>query len=773
MSNLTLEVTHPPHVMLSSDYSQQEPKITASVTHDRALIDAFVKNRDAYATISSIALGFPYEECLEFNPITGEQQPEGKARRSIGKVLNLGITYGMSVQSISDSLFGDRDDMTDDQKLKESQKIHDSLMKGFPGVAKGIANAQQKAKQIGYTETILGRRRHHPNMQLPRFEFEPMDGYMNPDIDPLDPESLKNKEQIPKRIVDALTKEFNSYKWYGKIVKRTKELAEEKIKVINNSYKIEEASRQCFNCVDKETEILTLTGWKKWNEVQVGDKILSYSVEHNRIEEDVVNDVHIYNEPTEVIDFNSPTFNASSTPEHRWAVWYNNEARFVSTEQIERNKWPDYSIIRVGDNDFEEHSISDTDLRMLGWVLTDASVQGDSITLYQSTNRGKNAQVYTQMISTLDELGLEYIDRTYEKYPGSHQICIKVSVYSRHLAAIVQHDLRILTFDFVSKLSQRQCNLLMKAILQRGGSGVDGSGSFIDGTNVDMTCSSLEKCNVFQYLAFRAGFATRMHEITLEEHNSTPSANIVYDSVSNDGPIHTTKSYFSIGIYRTKHAQIYPSDKSRRIAEDGVWCVSTNNLTWVARRKGLTYVTGNSIIQGSAADLTKMAMLRLEHDPEWLELGGRFLLPIHDELLCEVPLENAERGAEVLSRCMCEAGSFLPFPLKCDVEVNYRWYGISINDIAEREKPTSLDWESLSTSNVEWIQCMLIENEYLLPVFKEEDGSKPKGVRARGINGVITDELQDAVKSYMNRYQLTDDQEFLDHIEAKVTRGVY
>lgn len=155
----------------------------------------------------------------------------------------------MSVQSIADSLYGDKDDMTDDEKQKKAQQIQDSLMKGFPQLAQGIVDAQKKATRLGYTETILGRRRHHPNMQLPKFEFEPKKGYVNPDIDPLDPESLKNKDQIPKRIVDALTKEFNSYRWYGKIVKRTKELDEQGIHVVNNSYKIEEASRQCFNAV--------------------------------------------------------------------------------------------------------------------------------------------------------------------------------------------------------------------------------------------------------------------------------------------------------------------------------------------------------------------------------------------------------------------------------------------------------------------------------------------------------------------------------------------
>lgn len=87
---LTLEVTHPSYVMMSSDFSQQEPKITATVSNCPELIYAFTHDRDVYATIASIALGVPYEECLEFHPVTGEVQPEGKARRSIGKVLNLG-----------------------------------------------------------------------------------------------------------------------------------------------------------------------------------------------------------------------------------------------------------------------------------------------------------------------------------------------------------------------------------------------------------------------------------------------------------------------------------------------------------------------------------------------------------------------------------------------------------------------------------------------------------------------------------------------------------
>lgn len=167
-----------------------------------------------------------------------------------------------------------------------------------------------------------------------------------------------------------------------------------------------------------------------------------------------------------------------------------------------------------------------------------------------------------------------------------------------------------------------------------------------------------------------------------------------------------------------------------------------------------------------------MAMLRLEHDQEWKELNGNFLLPVHDELICEVPVENAEKGAEVLARCMCQAGDFLPFKLTCDVDETYRWYGLPVDEIQAREKPEIIDWDEMSQSNIEWLQCMIVENEYILPVFKEPDGSKPKGVKARGVNGRISDELMNAIEDYKKRYNLQTDKEFLDHIEAKVTKGV-
>lgn len=90
MGTVRVPVRTAAYVMLSSDYSQQEPKLTAFISQDEKMIDAFKHNRDIYATIASLAFGLPYEKCLEFHPETGEYQADGKARRGEAKTIVLG-----------------------------------------------------------------------------------------------------------------------------------------------------------------------------------------------------------------------------------------------------------------------------------------------------------------------------------------------------------------------------------------------------------------------------------------------------------------------------------------------------------------------------------------------------------------------------------------------------------------------------------------------------------------------------------------------------------
>lgn len=76
-------------VLLSCDYSGQEVRLTAHLSQDEKLIQAYKDGKDPYCEIASIAYNVPYDECKEFRP-DGTTNPEGKARRSAAKKIVLG-----------------------------------------------------------------------------------------------------------------------------------------------------------------------------------------------------------------------------------------------------------------------------------------------------------------------------------------------------------------------------------------------------------------------------------------------------------------------------------------------------------------------------------------------------------------------------------------------------------------------------------------------------------------------------------------------------------
>jgi DNA polymerase I-like protein with 3'-5' exonuclease and polymerase domains len=210
------------------------------------MIQTFKDGRDIYAGIAEKAFGVPYEQCREFGP-NGEYQPEGKKRRSNIKSVLLGVLYGRTIQTIADQLYGDDPDLTDEQKYKKGEQVYNAVLFACPGLRNLMNYSQRFAQRYGYVETVLGRRRHIPDMMLPKFEFFPTKNYVNPDVDPMDVKTLQNAEGIPARIQESLLKELTSYRYYGQVYNRIRTLTDEGIRVVNHSSKIADAERQCVN----------------------------------------------------------------------------------------------------------------------------------------------------------------------------------------------------------------------------------------------------------------------------------------------------------------------------------------------------------------------------------------------------------------------------------------------------------------------------------------------------------------------------------------------
>ena len=81
----------------------------------------------------------------------------------------------------------------------------------------------------------------------------------------------------------------------------------------------------------------------------------------------------------------------------------------------------------------------------------------------------------------------------------------------------------------------------------------------------------------------------------------------------------------------------------------------------------------NSPIQGTAADIIKIAMVRVHDRLQEEGLKSRLILQVHDELLVEAPLEEAGRVERILTEEMQQAAE-LKVPLEIDMHRGNNWY---------------------------------------------------------------------------------------------------
>lgn len=128
----------PGRVLLSADYSQVELRIIASLSGDQAMVDAFLQGADIHAATAAKVFGVSPEA------VTAEM-------RRKAKMVNFGIIYGISAFGLSERLNIPR---------KEAKEIIDNYFTQFSRLKAYMDDCIKQARDKGYVETILGRRRY-------------------------------------------------------------------------------------------------------------------------------------------------------------------------------------------------------------------------------------------------------------------------------------------------------------------------------------------------------------------------------------------------------------------------------------------------------------------------------------------------------------------------------------------------------------------------------------------------------------------------------------
>lgn len=125
-------------VIVSADYSQIELRVIASMSGDAGMIEAFTNNLDIHAATAAKVFGVGIEE------VTKEMRYKAKS-------VNFGLIYGQGAFGLAENLGISR---------TEAKEIIDNYFLQFPGIRTYMNEVVESARNRGYVETMLGRRRY-------------------------------------------------------------------------------------------------------------------------------------------------------------------------------------------------------------------------------------------------------------------------------------------------------------------------------------------------------------------------------------------------------------------------------------------------------------------------------------------------------------------------------------------------------------------------------------------------------------------------------------
>ena len=170
-------------------------------------------------------------------------------------------------------------------------------------------------------------------------------------------------------------------------------------------------------------------------------------------------------------------------------------------------------------------------------------------------------------------------------------------------------------------------------------------------------------------------------EFEFELTSSKPSNfNPLFDDFEMEDDNSEKIAYYKKAMYNT-YGFRQRQDIKMKALNDGIKIKENGGFIAEATRQCV-----NSRIQGSAADMTKIAMNHIWRDEQLKNLGFSLLLTVHDEIIGEAPIENAKKVAERLSAIMIDSAKpKIQVPMKCDAEITKNWYGPEINLDEEKQ----------------------------------------------------------------------------------------
>lgn len=311
-------------------------------------------------------------------------------------------------------------------------------------------------------------------------------------------------------------------------------------------------------CVDSQTEVLTQDGWKKFNEL-ISNEIIMTHQGWKKLQGLYVNDQYQgYLNSLSRLD-------TYFTPKHKWLT----QRGLVEENNL---KSDDYIKINIDNyNDTAAEYWSEEFLELLGWLIGDGTIPGDAkskVVFYQ------NYYKYEENCDRFEYL-VESCGGKWNEGKGASSGNLRYTVcgdLGRSLHQLLENK-KILSYRFLSLLSHRGIEAILKGI-------VGSDGHVKENGTQEITTVSLAHANQYMALGALAGYVVSRSESEYVGRNKLCYKIRLRNKIENiDNP------WILKGSNRIENAIYYKGT---------VWCPNTEAGTFLAKRNGSVYLTGNT-----------------------------------------------------------------------------------------------------------------------------------------------------------------------------------
>ena len=370
---------------------------------------------------------------------------------------------------------------------------------------------------------------------------------------------------------------------------------------VTNFYKLKSSSepktpsyilaKLMLNCWDLKTEVLTPNGWKKYDEINKGDKIYQFNKDIGKLTETTVND-KIIKCSNEIYHLHTPHIDFKVTPNHRVLFKkYKTNSKFLVTKMKDLpDTYIKFKTSGILNNESNGIDISDNLIEIIAWIITEGNYQYTKNNNFTMINirqsKRVNLENYLEIKKLLNNENIKFN----EIFDGCERFYIN-SKSSKFLKILLPNKYNIP--DWVFELNLKQKRLFIDTLIK--GDGTESNGK------IAYTQKWEKQIDDLQHLCSICGYST------------------VKSKSNNCYVLYIRKNDYS-GINSFYNNYKKESIIKKQEGKIKVWGVNVNSGFVIIRRNGKVVISGQSLYGKFAQNQESEMLVKIDNPKDLMEM---------------------------------------------------------------------------------------------------------------------------------------------------------